>query len=290
MYNNLVEVIMSNTSILIKFFLFILFFFTQNLLAQNQINFLRVNFPPLWITEGPLKSEGIADAGENFIKNTMPHFSYKNIDVTVARAQSFMSGQSEKTYCAVPHGKGFFKNVIESEVWVAISGHVLTSTKKFITDLKSNKTVLNGHEQLILTKFLNTSQKRGLVTKGQKYPILDPILEPYRTNQIKNLVSTDMLSLYNMVLKQRADYTFQYESTVKYLQKLNYDMKFITLEELNNHKVLIVVGCNDTPLAQKFISELNKSIEGLRGIGLQKMKEYHSPITFENIKNFIPKK
>jgi len=281
---------MSKRLVFIPLFLFILFFSTQNLFAQKQINFLRVNFPPLWITEGPLKEKGIADAGENFIKETIPHFSYKNIDVTVARAQSFMSGQNKKTYCAVPHGKDFFKNVIESKVWVAISGHVLTSTQEFIADLKSNKAVLNNQDQLILAKFLNTSQKRGLITKGQKYPILDPILEPYRTNQIKDLVSTDMLSLYNMVLKQRADYTFQYESTVKYLQKLNYDMKFITIEELNKHKVLIVVGCNDTLLAREFITELNKKIEGLRGIGLQKMKEYHSPITFENIKDFVPTK
>ena len=281
---------MSQTNIPIKIFFFILFFFITNLFGQNQINLLRVNFPPLWIIDGSLKEKGIADSGESFIKKNLSAFTFNHLDVTVARAQSLMSNKREQTYCAVPHGKGFFKNTVESSVWIAISGHVLTSTQEYIDTLKSNKNVLNKKGQLILKRFLKESKDVGLITKGQKYPILDPILSPYKSSQIKILISTNMLSLYDMVLKQRADYTFQYESTVKYLQKLNYDMKFITIEELNNHRVLIVVGCNDTPLAQKFIAEINKNIKPLRKIGLQKMKEYHSDITFEQIKNFVPNK
>ena len=279
---------MSKLSLFIKSLFFFILLFSQNLFAQNQINFLHVNFPPLWIVDDTIKAEGIADEGEVFIKKEFPQFSYNSVDVTVARAQSLMSQKNTITYCAVPHGKGFFNNVIESKVWAAISGHVLVSTKDFIHKLQSNQTVVNKHKQLILKKYLKESHNIGLVTKGQRYPVLDPILSQYKPNQIKELVSSAMLSLYSMVLKQRADYTFQYESTVKYLQKLNYDIHFITIQELNNHKVLIVVGCNDTALARKFIYNINQKIDGLRKIGLKKMKEYHSNITFENIKNFVP--
>lgn len=277
---------MHNILFSIKTISFIILIFAQNLFAQNQINFLRVDFPPLWIVDGTLKGKGIADAGEIFLKKEVPQFSYKNIDVTVARAQAFMSGEHEKTYCAVPHGKGFFKNVVESKVWVATSGHVLVSTDKFIHKLKSNNSIINSKKQLILYKFLKQPNNIGLVTKEQRYPILDKILAPYKSYQVKEYISSNMLSLYNMVLKGRASYTFQYESTIKYLQKLNYDIHFITIEELNQHKVNIVVGCNDTPLARKFIAQINEKIDELRIVGLQKMKEFHSPITFENIKDF----
>ena len=277
---------MSKLSLFIKtFFLFILFS-TQYLFAKNKINFLHVNFPPLWIVDGNLKDEGIADAGEKFLKKSFPQFKYNHIEVTVARAQLFMSRKSENTYCAVPHGKGFFENVVESKIWVATSGHVLVSTKKYINKLKLNKNIINKNKQLILTKFLEQSNDIGLITKSQRYPILDPIFSSYKPKKIKDYVSSNMLSLYNMVIKQRADYTFQYESTVKYLQKLNHEISFITIEELNNHKVLIVVGCNDTALARKFISQIDNKIDELRIVGLQKMKEFLSPITFQNIKNF----
>jgi len=278
---------MFNLSLYIKILLLFILFPTQYLFGQEKINFLHVNFPPLWIIEGNLKGKGIADAGEIFIKKRFPQFEYNNIKVTVARAQSFMSKKNKNTYCAVPHGKGFFKNIVESKVWVATSGHVLISTKKYINKLKSNKTSINEKEQLILTKFLKQSNDIGLVTKSQRYPILDPILSSYKPTKIKDYVSSNMLSLYDMVLKQRGSYTFQYESTVKYLQKLNHEISFITIEELNNHKVIIVVGCNDTPLARKFISQVDTKINELRIVGLQKMKEFLSPITFDNIKNFV---
>ena len=269
-----------------KLFFLIILFLSPSLFAQNQINFLRINFPPLWIVDGDLKSKGIADDAEAFFKKEFPWFSYKHLDVTVARAQTFMSQNSEETYCAVPHGKGFFKNVVESKVWVAISGHVLTSTKEFIDKIKLNKNITNSKKQLILHKFLKQSGKIGLVTKEQRYPILDSYLEQYKPHQVKNYVSSNMLSLYEMVLKKRGDYTFQYESTVKYLQKINYDIHFITIEELNQHKVDIVVGCNNTALARKFITSINGKINTLRVIGLKKMQEFHSPLTFENIKDF----
>ncbi len=274
----------------IIFFFLITLFFIPTLIAQDKINFLRVDFPPLWIVNDNLKGKGIADAGEDFIKLEFPAFSYSHLKVTVARAQAFMSNKYEKTYCAVPHGKGFFKNVVESKVWVAISGHVLVSTDDYINKLKSNSSILNNKKQLLLKKFLIQSKDIGIITKEQRYPILDELLTPYKPIQIKSYVSSKMLSLYDMVLRKRVNYTFQYESTVKYLQKLNHDIHFITIEELNRHKVPIVVGCNDTPLARKFISELDKKIDKLRVVGLQKMKEFHSPITFKNIKDFVPNK
>ena len=110
--------------LLSTFFKFLLIYISflllsQNVSAHNKVNFLRVNFPPLWITEGPLKEKGIADEAEIFIQNKFTQYSYSHIDVTVARAQSLMTDKSNEIYCAVPHGKGFFKNVIESKIWVA---------------------------------------------------------------------------------------------------------------------------------------------------------------------------
>jgi len=259
-----------------------------HLFAHEEVNFLRVNFPPLWITSGPLEKKGIADEGEKLIKNELREYSYNYLDVTVARAQVFMTKKSEGIYCAVPHGKGFFDNIIESKPWVATSGHVLISNKKFIQSLKDNPNITNLKGQLILKNFFKQTNSVGLITKAQRYPILDPILKPYYlSKKIKAIVSSNMLNLYKMVLHNRADYTFQYESTVKYLQQLNHDINFITIEELNNYKVPIVVGCNNSAASKVFIKQINKKIKKLRQIGLKKMKEFHSPITYKNIKDFV---
>jgi len=259
-----------------------------NIYADKEVNFIRVNFPPLWITSGTLQNKGIADEGEKLIKNELIEYSYNYLDVTVARAQVFMTKKSEEIYCAVPHGKGFFDNIIESKTWVTTSGHVLISNKKFIQRLKNNPRITNLKGQLILKKFLKQTNSVGLITKAQRYPILDPLLKPYYlSKKIKAVVSSNMLNLYKMVLYNRADYTFQYESTVKYLQQLNHDINFITIEELNNYKVPIVVGCNNSPASKGFIKKINKKIKKLRQIGLKKMKEFHSPITYKNIKDFV---
>ena len=260
----------------------------SNVYADKEVNFLRVDFPPLWITSGILQNKGIADEGEKLIKNELIEYSYNYLDVTVARAQIFMTKKSEGIYCAVPHGKNFFDNIIQSKIWVATSGHVLISNKKFIQSLKNNPNIVNLKGQLILKKFLKQTNSVGLITKAQRYPIIESLLKPYYlSKKIKIIVSSKMLNLYKMVLYNRADYTFQYESTVKYLHQLNHDINFITIEELNNYKVPIVVGCNNSPASKGFIKKINKKIKKLRQIGLKKMKELHSPITYKNIKDFV---
>ncbi len=277
-------------SVLSKITFILVLFFNNLLFSNDQINFLRVDFPPLWIIDGPLKQKGIADVAEAFLQKTLNSYTYKYSNVTVARAQYYLSNRLEKTYCAIPHGKGFFKNAQESKVWIAISGHVLTSTKNIISNIKKDKNLLNSNNQLYLEKLLtNKKQYKGLVTKDQKYPIIDSIIKSINAKNIKEVVSKDMLGLHNMVLAKRADFTFQYESTVKYLQKIGFNIDFITIDELNNYKVPIVVGCNNTALARKFLYDVDLNIKDLRKLGLEKIEEYHSKISAKNLKNYIYK-
>lgn len=272
-----------------KIFFLLPLFFPSALFSSEteEITFIRVNFPPLWIVDGALKGQGIADAGEELLKKEFDQFKFRHQDVNVARAERFMTTKGGKTYCAAPHGKGFFKDTLESKIWVAISGHVLVSTEEFISTIGSDTNLTNEKKQLVLKNFLDTKKYSGLVAKEQKYPIVDSLIAPFRKGLIKDVAAPDMLGLYKMVLGKRADYTFQYESTVRYLQKLDHEMSFITMEELNLHKVVIVVGCNDTPLARKFLKAIDDDIDKLRAVGLEKMSEYHSDITYNNLKSFI---
>jgi len=259
--------------------------FTSNLFAEQKIHLLRVNYPPLWVNSGPLKGQGFADAGEAFLIDQFKQFSFVSINSNVARAQSLMVHTRKETYCAVPHGKGFFNNVVESKVWVATAGHVLTAKQTFIAKLKNDPNIINGDGQLILKAFLKNYDAKGVIVKGQRYPVIDELLHPYLDKRIVQSTATNMLTPQRMVLQNRADYTFQYESSVRYLQKIDQEVAYISLQELNSYSVPIVIGCNDTPLANLFLKQVDNNIQQLREVGLQKMQEYHSEVTFKLLQN-----
>jgi uncharacterized protein (TIGR02285 family) len=230
-----------------------LFFLAPTFSMDNTIHFLNVNFPPLWNNEGPLKNKGIADRGEQYIRKDIKLFKYQTLSTNVARAEILLTQTSSKTYCAVPHGKGYFKDAIESKVWTAITGHVLTSRKSIIQKLKNDSKVTSKNKSLNLIPFFKKyTNLKGIIATKQRYPKVEEHF-PKNTKQIVQAFNPDMLTLNKMVTSKRSDYTFQYESTVKYLMLNNFEADFITLSQLKDHYIDIVVGCNNTPLAKKFI-------------------------------------
>lgn len=257
---------------------------------QEKIYFINVNFPPLWNNHGILKNNGIADLGEKYIKKSVLNYNYIPIHTTVARAQVLLSTTTPETYCAIPHGKGYFKNVIESKIWTAISGHAFISREEVINEIKKNKKVISRSNELELGLFFKEYKKlKGLITKKQRYPIIEKYFTKYKDKQVFEIVNSDMLALYKMVSSGRTDYSFQYESTVKYLQKLGNSIEFVTISELNNYNVDIVVGCNNTPLAKKFINDINNKIKELREVGIKQIHFYHSDLSSRNLEKYIRK-
>lgn len=274
----------------ILFRIFLIFFSASICLAQseNEVTFLNVKFPPLWILDGSYKGKGLADKAETYIKQNLRSYKYTSMEVTVARAEHFMTNEKKRTFCAVPHGKDFFKNVQESKVWAALSGHVLVTRQGIINKVKLNKGIWNNKDQISLDMFLKYfSGFNGVITKNQRYPLVDTYIDDYKGKRIKEIVGSDMLNLYKMVINNRSDYTFSYESSVKYMQLVGMKVEFLVLQELNNHKIPIVIGCNDTKLARKFIKTINEHIKELRRIGTKQNRLFHTSPSWNFLKKYI---
>lgn len=256
--------------------------------VDRTIHFINIDFPALWILEGKLKGEGIADKAEQYFQRELKNFTYQQMNVPVNRAEYFMSGKHQETYCAVPHGKGFFKNSIESKIWAVISGHSFTAGRELIDKLKHNPQYVNDRGQLKLRSFLaNAKGFLGIVAKGQRYPVVDQYIDGLRGTLIQENTNFSLLTGEKMIKAGHVEYTFDYESTISYLQLLGHEIDFLTIEELNHHQIPIVVGCNDTPLAREFIQSINKKIIPLREIGLDRMSKFHSALTFKRLKDYL---
>jgi uncharacterized protein (TIGR02285 family) len=225
--------------------------------AEDLVRWVKLDFAPFEINTPPDAGLGVIDQFKTELQKIMPQYHYRHSGVV--NQDRLMLRFEQETIC---HGALIKTPQIEKVTYMSI-GIGLMPTHAIITPAH-NKHAFAQQKSTSLRLLLENLSLVAAVPSRTFGPVIDSITASY--SEQSNLYfrqAVDMHGLFEMLFKQRFDYTVGYPAEAMYWNRQNPDkpLAIIGIEELAEKYVIGRVACSKTELGRKIINDVNKSLE-----------------------------
>lgn len=238
--------------------LFFIIIFPFHISAEKQtVYWLKGDFPPFCISEGPHKENGSLDSLIDIYIKNLPDFDHKFISCSTARAVELL--KSGKNVC---HPGFHMTEERKKYAYFSVPSSIVSSCVIASADLKIRE-VLKSSSTI---EFTASKKHRGGLIAGRSYgPVFDSIIENNRNNFYFVQGNASLKNILVMIKAGRIDYTFGYPCEIEFFK--NQDKKFeniITVFPEETENMSWIKGYASAPRTKWgkfFIEKLNKVIE-----------------------------
>jgi len=248
----------------------LLLFLTNILFAKETIVWMIWDLPPNFISKGPLKNKGYEDIRLKMIQDKLPQYNHEAQIMNFNRAVSIFKDKddSKKIYCAndmVSHKSLDFDDYMSMASFPFKGQFLVTSLDKAHLFTKNAKNV-------VLKDILENEKLKLVLSKNRPYLDAGIIIKEYLIKNPSQNHITEMstlntgLSMFNFVLKGRADYTLEYVFRATYYSKLiGKSNQFFAIPIKENDGVFYGYhSCVKTKKGKKVIDEIDEIIRELK--------------------------
>ncbi len=224
--------------------------------AEDIVRWVKLDFAPFEINTAPHAGLGVIDQFKTELQKIMPQYHYRHSGVV--NQDRLMLRFEQETIC---HGALIKTPQIENVTYMSI-GIGLMPTHAIITPAH-NKHAFAQQKSTSLRFLLENLSLVAAVPSRTFGPVIDGMTATY--SEQSNLYfrqAVDMHGLFEMLFKQRFDYTVGYPAEAMYWNRQNPDkpLAIIGIDELSEKYVIGRVACSKTELGRKIINDVNKSL------------------------------
>lgn len=231
---------------------------------KPEIQWFFQEFPPIYITDGERKGQGVGDLTLQYFIDRLPAFKHSRVEANYSRAFSAIKGRDGACH------SGLFQTPEREE-------HMVFSD--FVQMMVPNRVVLLRETLPRFEHFLNDNGEISLAALVQATDLIAGIVDhrvysarinealeqfhaPSRRVRVPYHLSATLL------LRKRIDYTFGYLIEAAYLfEKQGAKEDFVTLPIEGEEQVQFArFACSRGPLGHKIISMINKIIASAEGV------------------------
>lgn len=225
--------------------------------AEDIVRWVKLDFAPFEINTPPNAGFGVIDQFKTELQKIMPQYHYRHSGVV--NQDRLMLRFEQETIC---HGALIKTPQIEKVTYMSI-GIGLMPSHAIITPAH-NKHAFAQQKSTSLRLLLENLSLVAAVPSRTFGPVIDGMTATY--SEQSNLYfrqAVDMHGLFEMLFKQRFDYTVGYPAEAMYWNRQNPDkpLAIIGIEELAEKYVIGRVACSKTELGRNIINDVNKSLE-----------------------------
>ncbi len=248
---------------LIAFFFLVFgpFHWTSTAEEPETITWLVLDLPPLFITGGPDRGEGIADRVQKMISKALPGRRFETRVANAARISKELAENTDVCFAGEFYGNPDFPTSIPT---FALPPHQLIV-------LKEDAHLFSDGEAVSLKKLLDNRKLIFGTAKDRLYgPELDEVLRQYAGSEnIYARSGKDTLEgLLGMLKKKRVHYLIEYPPSIRYAAekaKIRDKLTVIPIEENANAPFIRgAVRCSDTPWGRQLTAEINEILKRIR--------------------------
>jgi uncharacterized protein (TIGR02285 family) len=245
----------------VSFFLLItiIFCYPSTSLAKDTITWLTIDFPPLRITNGEQKGEGIGDLAVEFLQKRLPEYHHNSIEVNLKRL--FFTLKKDKKACTI----GIIKTAKRAEYLYFSIPALIRPGLSIVIRKKDMKTFGNPKKISLEALIKNKDLKMSIDSKRSYTKPIDTILDRHKAQS--NVFIRDgydlTIGFLIMLAKGHIDYIIEYPSQVIYISReLGLGDQFYTigLEEAPSYTVSHVV-CPKSEWGKQVIQKVNAILE-----------------------------
>ncbi|MCP4022287.1 MAG: TIGR02285 family protein [Desulfobacteraceae bacterium] len=210
---------MKNKSLLFLLSIVIIFLSPLSAWSEEKITWLRLDFPPIHIHDGPYANKGVADYTIQLLINNLKGYSHELLKCNVARAQLMLKSGEKVGHPSIikrPDRKAYV--YFSLPAYVAIPNCVIISKHKY----NLFKPYLNEQGDFSLEKAIIQSELIVGVSAERAYGgIIDEILMKHKGH--KNIMAHYSMILFKGILEKmlidRIDYVIGYPNEAQFFTK-----------------------------------------------------------------------
>jgi uncharacterized protein (TIGR02285 family) len=228
-------------------------------LAEEEIKWLRSDFPPFSIPSGPYVDKGPCDLATALLIDKLD--DYKNIVMLSNYKRTLSALKQQKKV-----GSAVLLKTPEREKFIEFSIPYIVLLPNGIVLLKSQvgkfKPYINKKGYISLEKTITESNLKAGISSGRKYSgIIDKVLKEYKNNE--NIYVNHKIPIIKplliLMLKGRLDYILCYPNEARYYAKQlgeNEKIVWLPLEGMPKH-TLCYVGFPKNEWGKNIINKIN---------------------------------
>ncbi len=251
--------------------LFVLMILITSFLAKDTITWIKWDLPPNFILKGPQKGTGWANERLKMLQKRLPYYNHKSTVMNLNRVL--------KTYKQKDDSKAIYcTNDLISHPTLDIDDYMSMATFSFkahflVTSKKKSHLFGKEGDTVVLKDIIKNKDLRLVVSKNRPYLGASKVMEEYikqNPNQ-KHIQSLSNLnigkSMFSLVFKDRADYTFEYlDKSSFYGKELGVLDEVVMFQMEENEGVFYdFVSCVKTKKGKVVIEKVNNIIRELKG-------------------------
>lgn len=230
-----------------------------NSLDKPVIRWFYSDFPPIFITWGPLQGQGYGDKTLAYFRENLPE--YQHVATVAALSRSFAKMRKEDGICEpalfkTPEREQFIK--FSAPVYAILTNQMVT-LKSNIAEFQRHLTPL-GHIKLqeVLDR---TDLTLGLVAERIYSRRINQELDKSNAAVHRILMPHDRYA--QLLLHGRIDYAFGFPAEAHMQFKMNGETNAYTTLPIDGEPSIIdgFIGCSDKPIGRELIAKINRIID-----------------------------
>lgn len=214
--------------------------------------------PPFHIVGGSFNQQGLCDQLLTSIQTHLPNISHQNVLMPQTRIHQALNNREALCFPCMIHRAQPTETAVFSNPthWYRPQGVI---TRQALADH------LTQHfgSPLVLTKLLAAKTFKLGLAAGRRYGDIEPLLEPYRKNELIRSGDNGPIALLNMIQSGRIDFTLDYDILLTYLNKTAPQqakgLVYVPIAELPV-PIAGAVGCSNSEWGKQQVELINTVI------------------------------
>lgn len=232
----------------------------QSLAAPSklQINWAINTAPPFHIVGGPFHQQGLCDQLMLSIQTHLPTIGHQNLLMPQTRIHQALNNKEALCFpCMIHRGQPTKTAVFSTPThWYRPQGVITRQA------LANHLTERFG-SPLALTQLLEAKTYKLGLAAGRRYGEIEPLLEPYRKNELIRSGDDGPVALLKMIQSGRIDFTLDYDIILTFLRKTAPEqakgLVYVPIKELPA-PIAGAVGCSNSEWGKQQIELINTVI------------------------------
>lgn len=214
--------------------------------------------PPFHIVGGIFDKQGLCDQLLSSIKTQLPEVTHQYLLMPQTRIHQALNNREPLCFPCMIHRAQPTKTAVFSTPthWYRPQGVI---TRQAL----ANHLTQQFGSPLVLTRLLASKTYKLGLAAGRKYGDIEPLLEPYRKNELIRSGDDGPIALLKMIQSGRIDFTLDYDIILTYLNKTAPEqakgLVYVPIEELSQ-PIAGAVGCSNSDWGRQQIELINKII------------------------------
>lgn len=233
--------------------------FSQSLRAEP-LTWLIRDWPPAYISQGPLQGQGTFDLLTQDLQRELPQYNHQIQFTSLSAREQKM--QMEKPYCFF----GAIKTP-EREKYLFYSdiAFLTHGVKLFMRADSPLNLRLPPDQPVNLITLMQQKDILGITEKKRTYPsAVQQLIAEHRLSLVDvNESSTNVLQI---LVQKRADYLIEFQDRIEYLAQKTTSKVALSHREIQGEAAVeaVYVACRKTPGAEQAIAAINVALAKLR--------------------------